>query len=104
MRRLTAIGPAGLDLIVRANRNVERLFLISIEITEQETVCAVGILEPTLKGSRDALADVVGRLEGKLLREKKRTTKGTKKSKRHKKYVPFVFLCVFCGHSCCCAI
>src|SRR5439155_272611 len=63
MRRLTSIGTAGLDLIVWAGRNIEQLLLVSIEVTEQETIGAVRILKPAFEGPCDALPAVVNGIE-----------------------------------------
>src|SRR6266446_3930360 len=63
VRGLTLIGPARLDSIVRSDGNVERFFLVSIEVTDKQAVGTVGILIPALKGTGYALSGIVHRCE-----------------------------------------
>ena len=50
----SALGVARLNPIVRANRNVQCLLRVSVEVTDQEAEAAVGILIPALVRGRDA--------------------------------------------------
>ena len=64
---LTSIRSVRLNLVIGTDRDVERLFLISIEVTDKKTVAAVRILKPALIRSRDALSGIVCGFEGELL-------------------------------------
>jgi hypothetical protein len=64
--RLAAIRAAGFDAVVRANRDIERLFLVAIEVAHEEAVAAVRILVPPLEGADHALASLPDRIEWQL--------------------------------------
>src|SRR5947199_172378 len=72
IRRLPGIGSTGLNLIVGADGDLQSLLLISIEVADQKTVCAVRILEPALVRTGHALADIVDWFDGQLLGKKER--------------------------------
>src|SRR5206468_4666996 len=59
VRRLTLIGPARLDAVVRTDRDVENLFLVSIEVTDEQREAAVRIRIPSFERTGDALAGVL---------------------------------------------
>src|SRR5206468_8394638 len=54
MRRLPAIGTAGIDVVVRPDRNVELLLLVAVEVSEQKAEGSVGVAEPSLECAGDA--------------------------------------------------
>src|SRR5437660_293977 len=51
--RLSLVGAARLDVVVRSNQDVERLFVIPIEISENEVERPVGIPLPALEDRHD---------------------------------------------------
>ena len=57
VRWLTHVRTARLDAVVRSNRDVERLLLVSVEVADEQAVAAVGILVPALGRPDHALAD-----------------------------------------------
>src|SRR5439155_23135721 len=59
IRRLTPIGPTGLNPVVRADRHADLLDVIAIEIPEPELITAVGVPGPPLEDRLDALTRVV---------------------------------------------
>ena len=72
MRGLALIRPPGLDPVIGSRRNLQLLLQIAVVVAEQETETAIGVREPPFKGARDTLPEVVGGLEGQLLRPKQR--------------------------------
>ena len=64
--RLAQVGTAGLDPVVRADRNLDRLLLVAIEITEQQVVAAVGVLIPAFEGRVDGLSAVLEGIQRQL--------------------------------------
>ena len=64
MRRLSVIGPAGLNLIVRTQRNFQRLLGVSVEVANQHAETTVGILEPPFERACNALSGFESGLEG----------------------------------------
>src|SRR5713226_7103171 len=69
MRRLSLIRTAGLDAIVRADRNVELLFCVAIEVADEKVHAAVLRVVPPLEGGCDA---------GALLADRRRERQGTR--------------------------
>ena len=43
------------------NRNIERFFLIPIEVADEDAECPVGVLVPAFKCARDACAGIANR-------------------------------------------
>src|SRR4030095_11213669 len=74
---LSLIGSSRINVVIRPDRNVECLFLVPIEVTDEETKTAVVVLEPAFKRAGDAGACVAKRFQGQLLLRDKRNTKGT---------------------------
>src|SRR5215510_10758337 len=64
VNRLALIRTAWIDVVVRADRNIQCLFLIPIEITDEKAVTAVVVFEPTFKRTSDARAGFAERLQG----------------------------------------
>ena len=60
MRRLTAIGNAAVERVVRTNRNIDFLIGVPVEVAEVERVGSVGVLFPAVVGRTDVLPTVVG--------------------------------------------
>src|SRR5262249_25068125 len=56
MRRLSHVGTARLDPVVRSDRNVELLLGIAVVVPDEERPAAVRIVEPALVRGRDAVA------------------------------------------------
>ena len=54
VRRLASIRTAPVDSIVGANRHIQLLLRIPIEVAEKQAESAVRILEPTFEGAGDA--------------------------------------------------
>ncbi len=63
MRGLPSIGTAAIDPVIRADRNIEFLFRISIEVAEKQAERSVGILEPTFESAGNTGAGFMHRLE-----------------------------------------
>src|SRR5215471_5338327 len=74
---LSLVGSSGINVVIRADRNVECLFLVSIEVTDEKTKTAVVVLEPAFKRAGDAGAYVARWFQRQLLLRDKRNTKGT---------------------------
>src|SRR5206468_11424668 len=68
MRRLTVVGPARLDAIVRPDGNVDHLFQVAIEVADEEVDAAVGLVEPAFEGAGHRFARVAIRTEGQRRR------------------------------------
>src|SRR2546423_7974666 len=66
VRRLPLVGGARGDRIVGADRDLERLFRISVEVAEGNAEGAVGILVPAFERWSDGLASGADRRKGLL--------------------------------------
>ena len=51
VRRLAVIGTAGFDAVVGADRNVERLFQVAIEVADSSVKLPSGVLEPAFEAA-----------------------------------------------------
>ena len=69
---LAAVGTAGIDVIRGANRNVDFLLQIAIEIADEQADRSVGVSIPAFVCRGDALARFAQRLERQLLRAGRR--------------------------------
>src|SRR5262245_37993844 len=67
MRRLTHVGAARIDVVVRSDRNVDRLAVVAIEVADEEIAGAVGSCEPAFECTRDARAELPEGLVWELL-------------------------------------
>ena len=67
MRGLALIRTARIDVIVGADGDIQFLFLIPVEVPEQNAEASVGVREPSFERGRDALPGVVRRLDIQLL-------------------------------------
>src|SRR5437763_10337179 len=67
MRGLSLVGPTGIDMVIGPNRDVERLFCISVEVADENTKGAVGILVPSFKGAGNASAGIANGFERQLI-------------------------------------
>ena len=68
MRRLTKVRAAGIDMVVRADRNVDLLGKIPVVVAHEKDVAAVLVVVPALVGTRDAAAELPARFAGQLRR------------------------------------
>ena len=68
MSWLALVGSAGIDPVIRPDRDIQLLFLIAIVIAEEKTEAAVLILEPPFKSACNALTGIVQRLQRQALR------------------------------------
>ena len=83
VRGLAQIRAAGLDAVVGADRNIQLLLQVSIVITHKDAITSVGILKPSLEGAGEALAGIVGRLEGQLLGAQQRGEEAKQRESLH---------------------
>ena len=79
---LPLIRAAWIDVILGSDWNIERLFLVSIEIADEKTVAAVAVFIPSFKRASNAGARVAEGLERQLRLCKKRNTKGARDQKK----------------------
>ena len=63
MRGLALIRTTGIDVVVGADGNIERLFLIPVEVTEQNAEGSIGVREPAFECGGDALPGVMRGLD-----------------------------------------
>src|SRR5262245_23160541 len=61
--RWSLIAGPGLDLVIGANRNSERLFGIAVVVANEEREASVGIRVPALERRRDASAALARRIQ-----------------------------------------
>ena len=66
VRRLSHVGAARIDSIVRPDRDIERRFFVSIEVADEQGKASVGIWIPALEGACDSLTGVTNGLERQL--------------------------------------
>src|SRR5262249_47328635 len=71
--RLALIRSAGIDSIVRPDRDIQFLFCIAIEIAQQEAERPVRIFEPALESGGQAGTGFMDRFERQVLRAREST-------------------------------
>jgi hypothetical protein len=62
VRRLSEVRAAGLDVVVRPDRHVDFHLRVAIQVTDDERLGAVGIVEPAFHRRGDAGAEIARRL------------------------------------------
>ncbi len=65
---LALVGAAGFDPVVGADRDIQFLFQISIEVSEEQAEGSVLVLKPSFVSARYALPGIVRRAGQQLLR------------------------------------
>src|SRR6266853_5951997 len=64
MSRLALVYRAGLDFVLRSDRNIQLLFCVAVHVSEQHIETAVRIRKPSFESGCDALSGIVQRLAG----------------------------------------
>src|SRR5262249_36185320 len=68
MRRLAHIGTAGIDMVVGADRYVDVMRPVHVDVANEEVVPSVLVVEPAFERSADAHAELSGWIVRKLSR------------------------------------
>src|ERR1700733_7150466 len=85
MGRLTLVGTARIDSVVRSDRDIDFLLRIAVEIAKKQVEASVRVLEPAFEGASNAGAGFVHRLERQRLRAQKRGETGNAAQEAQKK-------------------